>query len=357
MAKTPGIKPALRKVIARLTNLGQNGSQEKCPIDIVAFDCWEWPQGVGLYGLYKHYEQTKDPRILEFLKNWYAKQIASGLPERNVNTTAPLLTLAHLCELTGDPAHLKLCSHWAEWVMRKLPRTEDRGFQHVTTGHLNDQQLWADTLYMTVLFLAKMGVLLKRADYIEEAVYQFLVHIKYLFDCETGLWFHGWTFHGRNNFARARWSRGNCWFTAGVVDFIEIVNPPPGVHAHLAATLRAQADALVTTQAPGGMWHTLIDDPKSYVETSATAGFGYGILKAVRKGYLDKKYAPAGRRALKAVLSNILPDGAVDKVSFGTPMGDDLDHYRKIPQCPMAYGQALAILLLGEALLQPENRF
>ena len=234
--------------------------------------------------------------------------------------------------------------------MQELPRTEDNGFQHVTTRSLHEQQIWADTLFMTVLFLGKMGIMLKRNDYVEEAIRQFLIHIKYLFDRETGLWFHGWTFIARNNFSKARWARGNCWFTAGVVDFTEMVNPPTGVRGYLIDTLRAQVEGLTKVQANDGMWHTLLDDPTSYGETSATAGFGYGILKGVRKGYLNKKYAVVGQRALKAAIANTLPDGSVDKVSIGTPVYNNLEQYKTVPQHPIAYGQALTMLLLGEAL-------
>lgn len=47
---------------------------------------------------------------------------------------------------------------------------------------------------MTVLPLAKIGKLLNRLDYLEEAKHQFLIHIKYLQDKKSGLWYHGWTF-------------------------------------------------------------------------------------------------------------------------------------------------------------------
>lgn len=46
------------------------------------------------------------------------------------------------------------------------------------------------------------------------------------------------------------------------------------------------------------MWHTLIDDPTSYVEASATSGFGYGILKAVHMGLVDAAYAENAKKAL-----------------------------------------------------------
>ena len=41
--------------------------------------------------------------------------------------------------------------------------------------------------------------------------------------------------------------------------------------------------ALAKYQDESGLWHTLINDSNSYLESSATAGFAYGILKAVHK--------------------------------------------------------------------------
>lgn len=66
------------------------------------------------------------------------------------------------------------------------------------------QQMWDDTLMMTVLPLAKIGKLLNCPEYIEEATYQFLLHVQNLMDKETGLWFHGWSYEGQHNFANAR---------------------------------------------------------------------------------------------------------------------------------------------------------
>jgi len=46
---------------------------------------------------------------------------------------------------------------------------------------------------MSVLPIAKIGKLLNKPEYIQEAIYQILIHIQYLMDRQTGLWFHGWT--------------------------------------------------------------------------------------------------------------------------------------------------------------------
>ena len=68
----------------------------------------------------------------------------------------------------------------------------------------------------------------------------------------------------------------------------------------------------------------------------------------MRKGYIGAEYEEAGIRAVKAVLANIDATGELKNVSFGTPVFNDLDGYRKIPLTSMPYGQAMAILALGE---------
>lgn len=48
-------------------------------------------------------------------------------------------------------------------------------------------------------------------------------------------------------------------------------------------------EALAGYQSDRGMWHTLLDDPESYEEASATCGFAYGILRGVHCGLLEEK--------------------------------------------------------------------
>ena len=99
------------------------------------------------------------------------------------------------------------------------------------------------------------------------------------------------------------------------------------------------------------MWHTLIDDPTSYVESSATCGFAYGILKAAHDGLIDQSYTEVALKALKPILGYIADDGVVHQVSYGTPMGRETkDFYKNIELRPMPYGQALAMLLMIECL-------
>ena len=318
-------------------------------IDTKGWAGWEWTQGIGLYGIWQYYDQTGDPAMRDIIDSWFVARLAEGTT-KNVNTMAPFLTLAYRYEETGDRTLLPWLDSWAEWAMRSMPRTPHGGMQHLTLAEENHHQLWDDTLMMTVLPLAKIGVLLDRPDYVREATFQFLTHVAYLMDRETGLWFHGFSFDGNHNFARARWARGNSWLTMVIPDFLELVDLPESdpVRRFLIEVLDAQVAALAALQADTGLWHTLLDDPESYCEASATAGFAYGILKAVRKGYLDAAYAPVAEKAVRGIVANISADGELQQVSFGTGMGPDLDFYRAIPRTSMPYGQAMAILCLAE---------
>lgn len=322
--------------------------------DYISFDSWEWPQGVGLYGLVRLWRDGDDPRLRAILEDWYARALDRGLPTLNVNTTAPMLALALLWERTRDERWRGVLDDWADRVMDEAPRTAEGGFQHDVSDKVNEGELWDDTLFMMGLFLAAWGEASGRRALVDEAERQVLVHARYLSDTVTGLWFHGWSFARRDNFARARWARGNAWITAALADLPELCTLSSSVATYLDGVLGTQAQALLPLQTGDGAWRTLLDDRESYRETSATAGIAYGLMKAGRLGRLPEAGRQAGLRGLGYVLGQIDGNGTVQGVSYGTRMGHDLQFYRDIPIQPTGYGQSLAILCLSEALHHPE---
>ncbi|KAF4554948.1 Hypothetical protein D9617_3g020170 [Elsinoe fawcettii] len=334
-------------------------------IDTKGWNDWEWTHGIGLYGLYQYYTQTGSQPTHDIITSWFRARFLEGTT-KNINTMSPFLTLAYLYESSRDPTYLPWLDSWAEWAMHDLPRTPYGGMQHMTYLGPNTNELWDDTLMMTVLPLIKIGLLLDRPSYVEEGKRQFLLHVQYLFDPTTGLFFHGWKFNEDaespevgHNFARARWARGNSWLTIVIPDVLELLNLPEGDHfqVYMLDVLRAQCKALKHHQDPEtGLWRTLLDVPESegsYVETSATAGFAYGLLKGLRKRYLpkDQRYEQVAIKAIKAVLGKIRQeDGELLDVSFGTGMGHDLQHYKDIERTSMPYGQAMGMMALVEYL-------
>ncbi len=251
-----------------------------------------------------------------------------------------------------------MCIEQADWLVNALPRTRDGGFQHVTSGIgnrnaviLNEQQLWLDTLFMAVLFLQQMGRRYANRVWLAEATHQVLVHIKYLYCKTNGLFYHGFSFIRNDNFGGVFWCRGNSWFTLGSTLFLEqAADIDDGTRRFIADTFRTHAESLRARQADSGLFHTVLDDPGSYEEASGTAAITAGLLRGIKLGLLDESYRPCAQKAVRALCDSIDADGTVRHVSAGTAMGMDPAHYKGIAVRPMAYGQALTLIALCEAL-------
>ena len=137
--------------------------------------------------------------------------------------------------------------------------------------------------------------------------------------------------------------------------FLDITKMEPSDPCRRAcvAALQRQAEALKLYQdAPTGLWHTLIDDSSSYLETSCSAGFAAGLMMGVRHGLLERSdYLAVAVKALEGCCRDIAPTGIVGGVSKGTAVGRDLDFYRTVPIVPYPYGQSLVIVALVEYLV------
>ncbi len=355
----------------RLMNLGggdynkdKSGSKaEKFTTGLVERDFgieeWDWPQGVGLMGLVKLQDYYKDCRYDEFFKAWFERNFEIGLPSRNVNTTMPFFTLLDYAVRNNRKDWIEECRKQADFLMNELPRTCEEGFQHVTSGIgdrngviLNENQLWIDTIFMAVLFLNKYAHYTNDDACFSECTKQILIHIKYLCDKKSGFMYHGWSFDRKDNFGGIFWGRGNSWFTFGITEFLT-ASPDldRGVRRYIENTYRAQVDALLSCQDESGLWHTVLTDPASYCEVSGSAGITAGILRGIKAGILKgEKYQLAAEKGIKAIMDNIAEDGTVLNVSAGTAIGMDAEFYKKIIIRPMAYGQALTLIALVEAL-------
>ena len=97
-----------------------------------------------------------------------------------------------------------------------------------------------------------MGQKYRRQDWIDESIHQVLMHIKYLCDRRTGLFYHGWTFNEKNNFGGVFWCRGNSWFTLGILDYIDMFEGSmnAGLKTFVVDTYKAQTEKLKELQDP-----------------------------------------------------------------------------------------------------------
>ena len=329
------------------------GDVATCSEYDILFEEWDWEVGVGLYGYFRNAERSQDKAALARIARWYDRHIQRGLPPRQVNSTAPMLTLALLSEHFDRPDWNQIIIAWADWLFTRMPKTEEGGFQHLVKERNNDGELWDDTLFMAALFIGAAGRIFERPLWQQEAQFQYLCHIRFLADRASGLFCHGWTFNGRHNFAQALWARGNAWLTIAIPELFRIVEVEPVTARYLRIVYQTQVQALCKLQRSDGMFHTLLDDPSSPIEASATAGFGYGLLAGYREGLIDiAPYQAMLAGCLTAIRQRINNRGILEDVSDGTAMGHTLEFYHRIANVPAPYGQALASLFLLEARAQ-----
>ncbi len=314
---------------------------------------WDWPQGVGMYGLYKLDKEQKSNNFSEYIANWYKTKSKNNII-KNVNTCCPLLTL---CKFDKNNEYEEMLLEWANWIYSDIYRTDEGLIQHVTSNVAGDgiienaSEVWIDTIYMTILFLNEMGVKYKNEAWLQEVDYQLLQHIKFLFNKNDGLFYHGYTFKDHNNFGEVYWCRGNSWFTSAMVDYLECRNDLDSTMSrYILNLLNNQVEALIKHQNESGLWSTVINNPTTYEEVSGSAAIVGAILKGIRLGYIDEKYLPNCDKAIESILKNISDDGIVLNVSSGTCIGQSEQHYIDIITAPMAYGQALTTIALSEYL-------
>ena len=66
------------------------------------------------------------------------------------------------------------------------------------------------------------------------------------------------------------------------------------------------ARGLRTVQDRDGLWHTVLNDPTSYTECSASSMYVYGLLKLVRLKVLPPTYKKVALRAWSAINANYI---------------------------------------------------
>ena len=155
-----------------------------------------------------------------------------------------------------------------------------------------------------------------------------------------------------DNFGAIHWGRGNAWFSYGILELLENLDGTMdgGTRTFMLDTYVAQMEALRDLQAENGLWYTILDDPDSYPEVSAAAGFCAAMYKGMRIGYLDRSFEACAERALEGIAANIDPEGVVHNVSVGTTIGMDAGHYKNIALAPISYGQSMTALAFIEAM-------
>jgi len=315
---------------------------------------WDWPCGVAYFGICEAYKATENKEYLQLLKDRIDEYRELGLPKVwTVNTCAMGHSMITLFEETGDDVYWQIALSKLNYLQNEAPRFADSVIQH-TVSAKNDfpEQAWADTLFMAAFFMLRMGIKTEDEALINDALNQYYWHIKYLQCPDKGLWYHGYNHINRDHMSGFFWGRANAW-AAYTMSQVGRYLPEAYLYPKfmdVAGAINEQLASLKLLQTENGLWRTLLDDPDSYEEISASCGIAAAM--AARGNPLHRKYVNA---ALEGVLANINPDGRVTNVSGGTAVMKDREGYRNISRdWIQGWGQGLGLTFLS-VMLQAEK--
>ncbi|MCG7814852.1 glycoside hydrolase family 88 protein, partial [Alteromonas sp. MCA-1] len=112
---------------------------------------WDYVHGLNLLAITEVYQDTKDPRLLSYVKGYYDMLVQQDgsiktydINKFNIDMVNPGKVLFFLYEETGNPKYKKA----ADLLRTQLtthPRTEQGGFWHKKRY---PDQMWLDGLYM-----------------------------------------------------------------------------------------------------------------------------------------------------------------------------------------------------------------
>ena len=208
---------------------------------------------------------------------------------------------AKAAEWTGDKLLLDAVDGMLEWIRHKAPRNAEGILYHV----FGAPEMWSDGFNGAPPFLAAMGCH-------EEALTQIEGFRKRLWNPRKQLLAHIWD-DGKQQFKDASfWGGGNGWAAAGLARVIRSL--PADRHQdrdHLAGYAREIIDGCLAHQRPDGLFHNIVDEPGSFVETNLAQMLAFAVYEGIRAGWLPSGYRAHAGRMRAAARAKMDTDGFI----------------------------------------------
>jgi len=306
---------------------------EKVKIATLAMQRYSWEQGTVAQAFL---ELGETDIVIAMAREAAYRQVEDGRTAViGINTAvtdpcSPGEALLYSYEKTGDEYFKTSAEKLLKWALVDAPRNENGIVYHLT----DKPEFWVDSFYMLPPFLAK-------AKKYKEALHQINGYWDILFSKEKKLLSHIWH-DGEKKFTReAFWGVGNGWAMAGMARVIKLLPDDMDTERkQLAGKVKTLIDSALQYMRDDGLFHDVIDDPETFVETNFAQMMAYTIYRGVSGGWLSTEYLPVAEKMKKAANDKIDKYGLVQGVC-GAP---NFDRPGVAPE-----GQAFCLLLEAAA--------
>jgi len=266
-----------------------------------------WEQGVSMQAMWESGDfemsylmakeavlrQTKDGRLsVVYTDNGVTDPAASGE------------VVYRMAKITGEAEVTEAYKKMLGYLLNKAPKSADGILYHV----LNAPEFWIDALYMAPPFLCVAG-------YPEEAIKQIEGYRKVLWNKEKKLFSHRWHDEKKMFSNEKFWGVGNGWAMASYARIIDTL--PENMKTernNLIQYATDNIDGCLPYLRSDGLFHDIIDDSNSFVETNFAQMVAYTIYRGIKSGWLDKLYLEKAEKMRAAAYSKIDEHGYVQGV-------------------------------------------
>ena len=284
---------------------------------------WSYTTGTELEPMLDTYRAYKDTAILSYVKGYPDKMIdAEGNITRykysdfNLDNCRPAHFLINLYDLYPQPG-IKKTMQTIFKQLENQPRTKEGVFWHKA---IYANQVWLDGIFMGLPFYTKAAPVFKgykkARKYWDDAVDQIVKTDKRTYDASTGLWKHAWDETHKQFWANPEtglsqhsWARAMGWYTMAMVEVLDALPSSYARRTEVIDVFRKAMAAVVKYQdKKTGVWYDVLDvnDPRNYLEATASSMFAYCLLKGYRLGYLDRSYRDAGVKAYNGIIKQFV---------------------------------------------------
>ena len=267
-----------------------------------------WEQGVAAQALL---ELGRTDLVVLLAKDSVVNQLKDGrlgLNEGNSPVTDPASNgepVLFAARTTGEEYLKNAADQMLNFLLYKAPRTREGIIYH----NYIENMIWVDAFYMAPPFLAVAG-------YPHEALKQIEGYRKILLDSKTKLYSHIWDEDKQEFTRRSFWGVGNGWAVAGMTRVLRsLPESMKNEKAMISSFIQELVDAILNYQRKvDGLFHDILDDSTSFVETNAAQMLAYSIFRGVKGGWLDSSYLLSAQRIRSSVYEKVDPYGLVQGV-------------------------------------------
>ena len=229
------------------------------------------------------------------------------------DSATPLEAVLRSAEILNDQDMRDAAGRMLTYLFEEAPRTEEGFIHHSYHG----PELWADSIYMAPPFVAFAG-------YPEEAYRQAMGIIDRLWIEEESLFAYRWNAETAEITHPDPWGLANAHAIAGMTSLIGYLpDTMMQERENLKEYARNHLEGCLNYLRDDYLFHNVINDPSTFVETSLAMRVADSVFKGIEAGWLDRDYLETAINIREAVHRQVDRLGYVTGVpgppSYGRP--------------------------------------